>query len=464
MIGKVRALQLSFIAISSAIFIEGIIGFLVNSLAILGDASHAIFDAITTLILLSATQISLKPPDEEHMYGHEKMESIGGLVGGITLLALAGFLVTGSVIKIMWGGSPVIPEPIGFVAVGYTLCVDFFRIGTLTKVKTEGSVTVRANLFHAVSDFASTIIALLGFGLATIGLPKGDPIASIILGSSLAYISTKLIRSSAMELSDAISPTVAREVKKQILGAEGVLECRELKVRKVGAKTYVEAEITVPDSMGLKEAHNLTSKIESEIIKSLGNATITVHIEPESKGISIERKIENLANVVQGVKGVHDVSSIFMDGKLYIVLHAKVKPQLPLEEAHTIAEKIEDIVEQEISNVENITVHIEPFTTEARRGCVIDEAEIREIIKCAVKDYLKIFKLNRIVTYADEKQRYINIDCSFSRTASVDLVHDIVSDVEKVIKEKFEETIVTIHPEPKKSKRQLIQTVKKRRK
>ena len=113
MIGKVRALQLSFIAITSAIFIECIIGFLVNSLAILGDAFHAIFDAITTLILLSATQISLKPPDEEHMYGHEKMESIGGLVGGITLLALGGFLVVESIIKITWGGSPVIPEPIG---------------------------------------------------------------------------------------------------------------------------------------------------------------------------------------------------------------------------------------------------------------------------------------------------------------------------------------------------------------
>jgi len=267
-----------------------------------------------------------------------------------------------------------------------------------------------------------------------------------------------------MELSDAISPTVAREVKKQILGAEGVLGCRELKVRKVGAKTYVEAAINVPDYMGLKEAHNLTSKIESDITESLGNATITVHIEPESKGISIERKIENLASVVQGVKGVHDVSSIFMDGKLYIVLHALVEPQLPLEEAHAIAEKIEDIVVQEISDVENITVHIEPFTTEARRGCVIDEAEIREIIKGAVKDYTRIFKLNRIVTYANEKQRYINIDCSFSRTASVDLVHDIVSDVEKVIKEKFEETIVTIHPEPKKPKRRSVQSVKKRKK
>jgi len=80
-ITKVRALQLSFIAIASVVVAESIIGLITNSLAILSDAAHALLDTVTTLILLVTTQLSLKPPDEEHLYGHGKIEPIGGLVG-----------------------------------------------------------------------------------------------------------------------------------------------------------------------------------------------------------------------------------------------------------------------------------------------------------------------------------------------------------------------------------------------
>ena len=92
-IRKVRVLQLSFIAIVSVVVLEGVIGLVTNSLAILSDAAHALFDSLTTLILLITTKLSLKPPDEEHLYGHGKMEPIGGLIGGVALIGLAAFLI-----------------------------------------------------------------------------------------------------------------------------------------------------------------------------------------------------------------------------------------------------------------------------------------------------------------------------------------------------------------------------------
>lgn len=170
---KIRALQLSFIAIASVVVLEGFVGLITNSLAILGDAAHALLDAVTTLILLVTTQLAVKPPDEEHLYGHGKIEPIGGLIGGVALIGLAFYLFYEAARRIYTityfpGAFAHQHEPIGFIAVGYTLAVDFFRIGTLWG-KGKGSVTVKASLYHALSDFASTLIALIGFGLTFIG-------------------------------------------------------------------------------------------------------------------------------------------------------------------------------------------------------------------------------------------------------------------------------------------------------
>jgi len=459
-LSKVQVLLLSLLAISSAFIIESVIGVLVNSLAILSDAAHALFDLAATFILLLTTRLSLKPPDREHTYGHGKIESIGGLVGGISLLALSGILVVEAILRIVSGGAPVFPETIGFMAIFYTLCVDFFRIGILSRATEGGSVTVKANLYHAFSDFASTIIALIGFGVSVglYGYPTisfySDSFASIFLGVLLVYLSSTLIRKSAMDLSDAISPKVVRDVRKEILGTKEVIECKELKARKVGDKVFVEATVIIPDYIGLKEAHSISSKIESGIIKSCGNCAVTIHIEPAAT-TPMKKQVESLSTNVEGVKEVHNISSIYANGKLYVTLHAKVEPSLSLEKAHGIAEIIEKNVKHHIRNTENVTVHIEPYlpTPKMFRGRLIDDEEMRKVIRQVTEGYSTIVKVSRIMTYESEDKRYINIDCLFARTASVDLVHDVVSDIEKEIRKRFEDTVVTIHSEPETEER-----------
>jgi len=454
-LSKVQVLLLSLLAISSVFIIEGMIGVVVNSLAIQSDAAHALFDIVATFILLLTTHLSLKPPDREHTYGHGKIESIGGLVGGISLLALSGVLVLESILRIVSGGARVLPETIGFMAIFYTLCVDFFRIGVLSRATEGKSITVKANLYHVFSDFASTIIALIGFGLS-VGLYGSsnislysDSFTSIFLGALLVYLSSALIRNSAMDLSDAISPKVVRVIRKEILSVKEVMECKELKARKVGDKMFVEATVIIPDYIGLKEAHSISSKIESDIIKSCGNCAVTIHIEPAST-TPMKKQIESLSTNVEGVKEVHNISSIYANSKLYVTLHAQVEPSLSLEKAHSIAEIIEKNVKHHIRNTENVTVHIEPYSTTLKtfRGPLIDDEEMRKIIRQVTEGYATIVKVNRIMTYESEDKRYINIDCLFTRTASVDLVHDIVSDIEREIRKKFEDTVVTIHSEP----------------
>lgn len=452
-ISKIRVLQLSLVAIASVVVFEGVVGVITNSLAILSDAAHALFDTITTLILLVTTQLSLKPPDEEHLYGHGKIEPIGGLIGGVALIGLAVLLFYEAITRIytvtfLTGQGGVLHDTVGFIAVGYTLAVDFFRIGTLWG-RGDGSATVKASLYHALSDFASTIIALLGFGVTFIGGDdRIDATASIILGVLLIYLTIGLIRTSGAELSDQISKGIVTQIRKEITTTKGVMVCKDLKARKVGEKTFVETTICVPSTMGLADAHNVASQIESKITRLYGDSSVTVHIEPVGPDKPIEKQIEGLATAVEGVRSVHNMTSVYSGGKLYITLHALVDPQLPVERAHDIAEQIEAKLTGQISDVENVTVHIEPYAPELRQELAIEDAEVRKIIKRIVQAHPTIKSARRIVTYVSEKRRYINVDCFFDKDTSVEAMHDTVSHVEGEIKRKFKEAVVTIHAEP----------------
>jgi cation diffusion facilitator family transporter len=283
---KLRVLQISFVAIVSVVLVEGAIGFVANSLAILSDAMHASFDVVTTVILVLTTRMALKPPDEEHTYGHAKIESIGGMIGGISLVALAIVLFYEALLRLTTGPVSVRnPEGIGFIAIFYTLCIAVFRITVTRRVmsnENQESLTVKASFYDALGDFVSTVIALLGFGLAVLaGITRADAFASILLSLFLIYLSTRLLRSSFSDLTDSVPKKLAEEIKQHVIGVEGVESCKELKVRRLGGKNYIELTVTASGKMSLREAHDLTVKIEKNITQAFGEGSVTIHVEPE---------------------------------------------------------------------------------------------------------------------------------------------------------------------------------------
>ena len=448
---KLRTLKLSAIAIISVVFVEMTIGLVVNSLAIVSNGLHALFDVLTTLVLFLAVRESAKPADEEHTFGHEKFESIGGFVGGLSLVMIALLVVYEAVLKIMRGqsiNSGLELESAGFVAIGYTLCVDLFRVRTFGKTRKIESPTMRVGFYDAVADMSSTLIALVGFGLAAFGFRYGDSISSIVLGGLLTYLSVKLIRSSGMELTDAISKDVAEKVRHEILSTQGVCKLETLKIRKAGEKTFVNATVQVPDYFDFEEAHELTSKIESNIKSMCGNCEVAIHTEPCKPEVPTEKLVESLAREIQGVKEVHEVSAVNSGGKLYITLHANVDPKISVGAAHEIAQEIEDRIGKRIPEVENVAVHMEPFRPRRRKGSTVDEKEIRRTAHSIAENYRQAFRVKGIVTYMARKKLHINIDCSFAKQISLENAHEIASQIEEQLRERFPETVVTVHMEP----------------
>jgi cation diffusion facilitator family transporter len=444
---KLRTLKLSAIAIALVVIVEVTIGSIVNSLAILSDGLHALLDAMTSIMLFVATRAALKPPDEEHTYGHEKFESIGGLIGGIVLIGIALLVIYEAALKLMQGaGVNAGLELAGFVAIGYTFSTDIFRVVIFRKATSSESTAVKAGFYHAIADLSSTLIAFLGFGLAIVGFSQGDSLASIVLGILLSYLSIRLVRSNIMELSDTASREMVQKIRKEILSNEGALKCGSLKVRKVGSKIFIETTVQVSNHMSLEEAHALASKLEANLTKAFGNVDATIHIEPSERETKMEQLVEKLATA-EGVKEVHEIATVYASGKLYITLHAYVDPKLSVEEAHEIAEKIENRMHAGIKQLEDVTVHMEPYGAEFRMT-EIDENELKKIVQKVAKDSERNLYVKRVVTYVAESKRYINMDCCFTKQVSIAEAHEIASRIETEIKEHFADAVVTVHMEP----------------
>src|SRR3989304_2945012 len=117
--GKLRALKLSAAAIFSVVIIEVTVGLLVNSLAVLSDGLHALLDVFSSVMLFFAARAALKPPDEEHTYGHEKFEAIGGLIAGMIVVGVALFIFYEAAVRLMTNARVIEGlELAGFFSIG----------------------------------------------------------------------------------------------------------------------------------------------------------------------------------------------------------------------------------------------------------------------------------------------------------------------------------------------------------
>lgn len=446
-ITKTGALKVSLIAILSVILVEGLGGIFTGSLALLSDSAHAAFDALSTLILLVATSLSLKPADEDHTYGHGKIESLGALIGGVLLLVFASGILIAGVIRLS-GGSTVHPSLVGYAAAGYTMAIDILRMTILTAALKTGSLSVKADLYHAISDFGSTALVFLALGLTSLGHPVGDTAVSLIIGALLGYLSLRLIHASSLDLSDAVSGKLVQSILREIRKTDEVLKCKELRVRRVGQVTYVDAVIAVSPYVGLADADTVASRIETNLTKLLGKSSILIHIEPLEWGVPVELEIRNATSKVAGARGLHNLSVASIEDGLYVTLHIQVDPSLPLEKAHEIAESVERGIEKSVPQVRQVTVHLEPSMPESTSGTMVDDRYISDTIRSIVQAYPAVFEISSVMIYSTGGKLHINVHCLFAGEEPVAEIHGMVSKIEEGIRQKFGNAIVTIHPEP----------------
>lgn len=266
-----------------------IAGFLGHSSAMIADAVHSLSDFVTDIIVIVFVRISGKPQDEGHDYGHGKYETLATTIIGTVLMFVGiGILVnsTDSIIDVCNGKQLPAPGIVALVAaIVSILSKEILYQYTVYKGKGLESKAVIANAWHHRSDAFSSIGTLVGIGGA-IFLGSGwsvlDPIAAVVVSLFIIKVSVSLTKPCTEEL---LEKSLPNEVEERIL--EIINSCPEvssphhLRTRHIGNNIAIEVHIRMNGSMTLKEAHDITKKIEASLKEEFGKEThIGIHMEP----------------------------------------------------------------------------------------------------------------------------------------------------------------------------------------
>ena len=268
-------------------FIAGFVG---NSSAMIADAVHSLSDFITDIIVIVFVRISSKPQDEGHDYGHGKYETLATAIIGVILFFVGiGILInsTENIIDVCKGKELEAPSILALAAAAISiLAKEILYQYTVLKGKRLNSKAVIANAWHHRSDAFSSVGTLIGIGGAMFLGAKWrvlDPIAAFVVSLFIVKVSVELVKPCVDELLEKSLPKdVEDKIIDIVLSQPEVSSPHHLRTRHIGNNIAIEIHIRLDGSMSLKDAHDITKKIEISLKEEFGSDThIGIHFEPK---------------------------------------------------------------------------------------------------------------------------------------------------------------------------------------
>lgn len=267
-------------------FIAGIMG---HSSAMIADAVHSLSDFVTDLLVLVFVNISAKPQDRSHDYGHGKFETIASFLVGLALVVAAiGIVVSGASKFLAWWGGEQLEAPgwIAFWAALLSILVKevLYQYTAHCGRQLDSQVMI-ANAWHHRSDALSSIGAALGIGLAILLGQRWtvfDPVASVVVGLMLIKVAYELLKVSIGELTEQSLPDeMEQEIEQIIQSFADVCEPHNLRTRRIGNRIAIEAHVRMDGQLPLSTVHERATTIERKLKARFGPKThVTLHMEP----------------------------------------------------------------------------------------------------------------------------------------------------------------------------------------
>lgn len=270
-----------------------VVGILTNSLGILAEAAHSLLDLLAAVMTFFAVRIADKPADEEHPFGHGKMENISALFETLLLLATSGWIIYEASHRLMNPETHVEVSIWSFIVMGTSIVIDFTRSRMLmAAAKKHNSQALEADALHFSTDIWSSSVVILGLILVLVGryfptlsfLEKGDAIAALAVAVIVIFVSGELGMRSIQALLDSAPKNgeyerIIQETKK----IKEITNVHAVRVRSVGAGWFVDMHVTMDGNLTVNESHAITEKIEDNILGILPKSDVTVHVEPPEK-------------------------------------------------------------------------------------------------------------------------------------------------------------------------------------
>lgn len=214
----------SMIASGGLAIAKFIIGTLTGSLGIISEAIHSLVDFLATIITFLAIRFGDLPADEDHHYGHEKIESLAALIETGLLFGTSAWIIYEAVLRILGEPAHVEVTWYAFILVVGSIAVDFFRARNLLRVAEEtNSQALKADALHFSSDMWSSFAVLIGLVGIYMGFPWADTVSALLVSVMVARAGYELGKQSIGVLIDTAPQGVSSRIREIVSGIHGVL-------------------------------------------------------------------------------------------------------------------------------------------------------------------------------------------------------------------------------------------------
>lgn len=466
-----QAREKGFAASSSvvaAIFLTAlklVVGIMTGSLGILAEAAHSALDLGAALITFFAVRVSDRPADEEHLYGHGKVENLSALAETILLLITCVWIIYEAFNRLFFEMIEVDPSIWAFLTMGISIVVDFSRSRVLYRAaKKYNSQALEADALHFSTDIWSSSVVIIGLALVWLGeqigqksvLMRADAIAALVVALIVIYVSIQLGRRTVDALLDTAPRGLADQITTMVAQLGDVQQVMRTRVRGSGSQVFVELRVAVPCHLSFEESHAVTHQIRDAVHSVSPSADVVVTTVPSVENEGIFETIQSVA--ARNHLAVHNISTHLTKKGVWIDLDLEVAPSLTFDQAHAIATDLETRLQAElgaskdVQRIADINVHIEPRAEELVKGQELtpqDAAKYIAQIRAFSQTILHVRECQDIDVQRLDGQIYLAFHLRLDSDLSIADVHSATEEMENRLRREFP-TLgrVVIHAEP----------------
>ncbi|MGQ4005500.1 cation diffusion facilitator family transporter [Francisellaceae bacterium CB300] len=262
-------------------FVKMLIGIVGRSPALFADGVHSLSDLISDVMVLFAAKYANKGEDDDHPYGHEKIETLATLVIS-ALLITAGFMIVYHSLATLISGEYSMPDKFTMYAAIFSIFGnEFIYQYTMRAANKIDSDMLRASAWHSRSDMWSSVVVLVGLIGAFYGFIWMDALAAFVVCYMIVKMGVKWGYSSVAELIDeGVDDDTRKSIKDIIANTEGVEDFHYLRTRKMAGKIILDVHVLVDKYSTASEGHYVAEIVKSNIYHNVENIKdITVHID-----------------------------------------------------------------------------------------------------------------------------------------------------------------------------------------
>ncbi len=260
------------------------VGVLAHSHALIADGLHSLSDLVSDALVVISSRLAHRSPDADHPYGHERFETLGTLLLGALLMAVAGALAFDNVARLLQESDVVRPGRLALViallSVGSKEWLYQYTVRAARRIRSD---LLKANAWHHRSDALSSVVVFIGIGGARLGFPGLDSISALVVAGMIAQIGWSLMWDSTRELVDTALPDDEVAAMRTIAeSVEGVREVHSLRTRRMGGGTVLDIHIQVDPGISVSEGHQIGVWVARRLREEFDHINdVTFHVDPE---------------------------------------------------------------------------------------------------------------------------------------------------------------------------------------